>query len=88
LLAKARQLGGRTPLLRSVGSFKPSGSEDPVFDLSGNVAEWTIAADGMGQASGGSADMPADSAIHKRKPASEYIGFRVVKGKAPGLTAK
>jgi formylglycine-generating enzyme required for sulfatase activity len=88
LVAKVRQLGDKTPLLRTVGSFKPVGSDNPVFDLGGNVAEWTVAGDGTGHISGGSADMPADSAIHKRQPAPEYIGFRVIKGNPAGLTTK
>jgi dipeptidyl aminopeptidase/acylaminoacyl peptidase len=88
LLAKVRQLGSKTSLLRTVGSFKPSGSDNPVFDLGGNVAEWTVDADGTGHVSGGSADMPADITIRKRQPAPEYVGFRVIKGKPAGLTAK
>jgi hypothetical protein len=72
-------LGEGAPLLREVGSFKGVGDDDPIFDLGGNVAEWTIAKDGRGLALGGSADQPADSKLRARQPAPEYIGFRVVK---------
>jgi len=81
-----RELGGRSPLLKEAGSFKASDPDQTVFDLGGNVAEWAVATDGMGQPMGGSADTPADQKIRKRAPASEYIGFRVVKGN-PGRTA-
>jgi dipeptidyl aminopeptidase/acylaminoacyl peptidase len=88
LLAKVRQLEGKAPLLKEVGSFKPNGADEPVFDLGGNVAEWSVAADGSGQVSGGSADTPVDTKLRKRQPAPEYVGFRVVKGHPAGLTAK
>jgi dipeptidyl aminopeptidase/acylaminoacyl peptidase len=77
---KLKELGGKAPLLKEVGSGKGSG-EDPVFDLGGNVAEWVVHADGKGRACGGSADTPADARLERRKPAAEYVGFRVVKGK-------
>jgi hypothetical protein len=73
-------LGDGAPLLREVGSTECTETEDPVFDLGGNVAEWAIAADGSGVVLGGSADVPADSRIQVRRPAPAYVGFRVVKG--------
>ena len=68
---------GAGALLRPVGSFAGSG-EDPLFDLGGNAAEWTVAKNGAGKVLGGSADKPADS---KEDVAArpDYIGFRVVK---------
>jgi formylglycine-generating enzyme required for sulfatase activity len=82
---KVRELGSQAPLLKEVGSFKANGSDEPIFDLGGNVAEWTMAADGAGQVSGGSADTPADQKISSRHPGSEYVGLRVVKEAARTL---
>ncbi len=84
---KLRELGGRAPLLKEVGSFKGSGADEMVFDLGGNVAEWVVAKDGSGRAMGGSADTPADAKLRARKPAPEYTGFRVVKGAAATVPA-
>ena len=70
-------------LLKPVGSFAGAGkeSEELIFDLGGNVAEWVIASDGKGKAVGGSADQPTDArAAHEAAPA--YIGLRVVRGAA------
>ena len=64
-------------LLKPVGSH-PGEGEDPVFDLGGNVAEWVTGEDGAGKAMGGSADQPADPKT-ARRPALEYVGFRVVR---------
>jgi dipeptidyl aminopeptidase/acylaminoacyl peptidase len=75
-----KRLGGKAPLLKEVGSFKGAGTDDLVFDLGGNVAEWVELKDGGGRAMGGSADTPVDAKWRTRKPAPEYIGFRVVKG--------
>jgi len=72
-------LGTQAPLLKEVGSLKASNSDAAVFDLGGNVAEWTVTSEGEGRALGGSADLPADQKIRSRRPAPEYIGFRVVK---------
>ena len=80
--ANLQGLGSNAPLLRPVGSFKGVGKDDLVFDLGGNVAEWVIGKDGKGKVIGGSADTPADSKQGLRRPAPEYIGFRVVKGGA------
>jgi formylglycine-generating enzyme required for sulfatase activity len=82
--AKIRELGSQAPLLKEVGSFKANGSGEPVFDLGGNVAEWTIAADGAGRVCGGSADTPADQKISSRHPGAQYVGLLVVK--EPGKT--
>jgi predicted peptidase len=73
------ELGRGAPLLKEVGAFKGAGSEEPVFDLGGNVAEWTVAEDGTGRAAGGSADTPADAKVGAPKPAPEYTGLRVVR---------
>ena len=40
---KLKQLRGRAPLLKDVGSFKGAGTDEMVFDLGGNVAEWVVA---------------------------------------------
>jgi dipeptidyl aminopeptidase/acylaminoacyl peptidase len=83
LREKAKELGGKAPLLKEVGSFHPQGKEDeePIYDLGGNVAEWVLTRDGKGKVIGGSADCPADPKS-SCTPAPEYIGFRVVRGAA------
>jgi len=83
LREKAKQLSGTAPLLKEVGSFRGQGKEDeePIYDLGGNVAEWVLTRDGKGKVIGGSADCPAD-AKSNCTPASEYVGFRVVRGEA------
>jgi len=72
------ELPGVAPLLKPVGSFKGTGSQELVFDLGGNAAEW-INAGGDGLIVGGSADMPADPRMLARKPLPEYVGFRVIR---------
>lgn len=81
LREKVKELPGSAPLLKPVGSFASEGAEteEPVFDFGGNVAEWVETKDGKGKAVGGSADCAAD-ARSSCAPASEYIGFRVVRG--------
>ena len=73
----------RAPLLKKVGSFHPSGKDDQelIYDLGGNVAEWTVTKEGTGKVVGGSADTPGDPKIDPqfRNPAAAYIGFRVVR---------
>lgn len=69
---------GQGALLKQVGSFKAAGTDQLVFDLGGNVAEWVVMKDGTGQVWGGSADRPADARVKSRNPAPDYIGFRVV----------
>jgi dipeptidyl aminopeptidase/acylaminoacyl peptidase len=80
LEAKIKELPGDAPLLREVGSFAAEGDEgeELVFDFSGNVAEWAIAADGSGKPLGGSADRPADNKSMYRAADPSYTGFRVV----------
>ncbi|HEU4388996.1 MAG TPA: prolyl oligopeptidase family serine peptidase, partial [Blastocatellia bacterium] len=80
LRKKLAELGGGAPLLKEAGSFKGGGTDQQVFDLGGNVAEWVIDKDGAGRAMGGSADTPADAKMRGRKAAAEYVGFRVIKG--------
>jgi hypothetical protein len=80
LREKLKELGDKAPLLKEVGSGKGVG-KGPVYDLGGNVAEWVALPDGKGRPFGGSADTPADSRVETRKPAPEYVGFRVIKGK-------
>jgi dipeptidyl aminopeptidase/acylaminoacyl peptidase len=65
-------------LLKEVGSFRAAGSEEAVFDLGGNVAEWVTTKDGQGVVRGGSADAPADSKQRKNQAGASYRGFRVV----------
>jgi dipeptidyl aminopeptidase/acylaminoacyl peptidase len=79
---KLKLLPGNAPLLREVGSFSGQGdeSEDLVFDLGGNVAEWAIAADGTGKTLGCSADRASDSKSVYRTADAEYTGFRVMHG--------
>jgi dipeptidyl aminopeptidase/acylaminoacyl peptidase len=81
LQAKIKELGGKAPLLREVGSFHGAGEDDLVFDLGGNVAEWVTKKDGTGVLQGGSADRPADAKQGANRAALEYQGFRVVKEK-------
>jgi formylglycine-generating enzyme required for sulfatase activity len=68
---------------KEVGSFLGKGDEgeERIYDLGGNVAEWVMTRDGKGRVIGGSADCPADPKSGC-EPQPEYIGFRVVYGKA------
>lgn len=79
LQKRIAELGRSAPLLKEVGAFKGTGSDETVFDLGGNVAEWVVAKDGTGRAAGGSADTPADAKLRNRNPAPEYTGLRVVR---------
>jgi dipeptidyl aminopeptidase/acylaminoacyl peptidase len=74
---KIKELPGKTPLLKEVGSFSSVNAKTPIFDIGGNVAEWVLDAKGRGKVLGGSADRPAEERQHP--PAAEYIGFRVVR---------
>ncbi|HUL34522.1 MAG TPA: prolyl oligopeptidase family serine peptidase [Candidatus Eisenbacteria bacterium] len=78
-----KELGGDAPLLKPAGSFAGQGMEDQelIFDLGGNAAEWVVTADQSGKTEGGSADCPADTRS-SCVAASEYVGFRVVRGAA------
>jgi dipeptidyl aminopeptidase/acylaminoacyl peptidase/formylglycine-generating enzyme required for sulfatase activity len=75
---KIRALPGKAPLLKEVGCFRSLSDKNALFDVGGNVAEWVLDADGQGKVLGGSADTPAEQ--RTRRPAPEYIGFRVVRG--------
>jgi dienelactone hydrolase len=79
---RIKQLAGNAPLLKEVGSFSGQGdeTEELIFDLGGNVAEWVIAADGSGKTLGGSADRPSDSKARYRGAEGDYTGFRVIRG--------
>jgi dipeptidyl aminopeptidase/acylaminoacyl peptidase len=68
---------GPGALLKAVGSGPGSG-DDPIYDLGGNVAEWTTAKDGSGKPLGGSADRPSDPKSQV-SPRPDYIGFRVIR---------
>ncbi len=81
LKEKIKELPGSAPLLREVGQFRGSGEEELVFDLGGNVAEWTVGQDGKGVLRGGSADAPANPRVQTSPAAPEYRGFRVILGK-------
>ena len=76
----AARLPGEAALLRPVGSFggDATSATPQVFDLNGNVAEWTVGPDGTGVLVGGSADRPKDTSVTDAAPA--YRGVRVVKG--------
>jgi len=84
LREKIKELPGTTPLLKPAGSFPGQGkdTEDLIFDLGGNAAEWVITADSKGKAIGGSADCPSDARSTCTTGAS-YIGFRVIRGAPP-----
>jgi dienelactone hydrolase len=72
-------LGDSAPLLKEVGSFEGAGTDELVFDLGGNVAEWVQVKGGAGRVFGGSADTAVDSKVRKGQPSAEYTGFRVLK---------
>lgn len=69
---------GAGALLKPVGTFAGVGKE-PVFDLGGNVAEWTIGKDGKPVPSGGSANQPKETRDGRPHADADYTGFRVVK---------
>lgn len=92
-LGKTPSVDDRRALLDALGSrqlglLKPVGQSDGkatseghwLYDLKGNVAEWTVDDDGQGQAVGGSADRPAGSMVD---PDPQFIGLRVILGAAP-----
>jgi dipeptidyl aminopeptidase/acylaminoacyl peptidase len=68
-------------LIKEVGSFPGvvEGDEATVFDLSGNVAEWTETADGKGKLAGASADRPADPKALGSTSKLSFAGFRVLR---------
>jgi dienelactone hydrolase len=69
---------GAGALLREAGSFAGSG-EDPVFDLGGNVTEWTTDKNGGPVLSGSSADQPKEPHAGKSAAGTDYSGFRVIR---------
>ena len=69
---------GAGALLESVGRFAGVGKE-AIFDLGGNVAEWTTDKEGKPVLSGGSADQPKEARTHQPQAGPDYTGFRVVK---------
>jgi dipeptidyl aminopeptidase/acylaminoacyl peptidase len=73
-----KERGAEALLLKEVGSFRAVGSEEAVFDLDGNVAEWVTSKDGKGLLRGGSADTPADRKQKDAEAGASYRGFRVV----------
>jgi formylglycine-generating enzyme required for sulfatase activity len=85
---KVKELGGNAPLLKPAGSFPGQGQEkeELLFDLGGNVAERALTPGGKGKAIGGSADCHAGTRS-TCMPATEYVGFRVVRGAAKASAA-
>lgn len=81
LLEEAAALGPSAPLLSEVGRFAPRGPG--VFDLAGNVAEWTVGTDGSGILATGSADRPTGASGPSSAPGLEYSGLRVVASPSP-----
>lgn len=69
---------GPDSLLEAVGSHAGTG-DDPLFDLGGNVAEWTTDKEGQPVPKGGSADQPKEARNVRAQAAPPYTGFRVVK---------
>lgn len=82
-----KELKTTAPLLKEVGSFKGAGTDELVFDLGGNVAEWVILKGNKGQVFGGSADAPIDAKARLRRPDPEYTGFRVIHESAAARSA-
>ncbi len=87
LRGKVEKLGGPGSLLREVGSFGGRGGETLVFDLGGNVVEWTTVEQGRGALRGGSADISSDAKANEMGASLPCQGFRVVKELRDG-TAK
>jgi len=77
LLEEVKKHGDKPVLLKPVGSFAPEGDE-PIFDLGGNAAEWSVLKDGKGKVVGGAAILPGDSKADPVPPAA-YIGFRLIR---------
>jgi dipeptidyl aminopeptidase/acylaminoacyl peptidase len=73
-------LSGDAPLLRDAGTSGDASGEPAIWDLGGNVAEWTTGSAGAGVLTGGSADRPKDSATKERDAGVAYRGLRVVVG--------
>jgi formylglycine-generating enzyme required for sulfatase activity len=72
------RLDGEAPLLRAVGSIAGDATGQPrVYDLGGNVAEWTLSEAGEGELAGGSADQPKERAKDGGAADLAYSGVRV-----------
>ena len=72
LRQKIKELAGTAPLLRAVGRFRGTGEGEQVFDLGGNVAEWTTGKDGAGVLRGGRRGCASQSPA-ARKPGGAGI---------------
>jgi dipeptidyl aminopeptidase/acylaminoacyl peptidase len=72
------RLKGKAPLLLPVDRFSPA-SENLIFGLGGNVAEWTVASNGQGSVLGVSALNRAKAKEAYTPPPAEYTGLRVFK---------
>jgi formylglycine-generating enzyme required for sulfatase activity len=79
LRREMEKLGGAAAFLHEVGTFRGRGDETLVFDLGGNVAEWTTDQKGLGTLRGGSADAPCDAKTKESGASLPCQGFRVVK---------
>ena len=74
----AAALGGDAPLLSEVGRFGGQGEGDRIFDLGGNVAEWTSGPDGTGLLAGGQRRSPSrgDGLLPIRRPGLQGLSSR------------
>jgi dipeptidyl aminopeptidase/acylaminoacyl peptidase len=80
VMVKVGKLEERSLLLKECGSFPPAG-ESGIWDLAGNVAEWTVTEDNSGKVLGLSALNPRDKRCKYTPPPLRYTGFRVVEDK-------
>jgi len=77
------RLDGDAPLLRAVGSTAGDATGQPrVYDLGGNVAEWTVSESGEGEIAGASADQPKERAKDGGAADPAYRGVRVIVSKS------
>ncbi len=79
LMVKVAELEKHGSLLKECGSFPAMGKKDQpgVWDLTGNVAEWTVTEGGKGKVVGFSAVSPTDKRCEYSPPPPVYVGFRV-----------
>jgi dipeptidyl aminopeptidase/acylaminoacyl peptidase len=79
LRAKLKGIG-LSALLKEVGTSHAGGkdSKSAIFDLGGNVGEWTTDKDGNGVICGGSADQPSDAKRKRKICEKECRGLRIV----------
>jgi len=80
LLAKVKEMKGLASLLLPVDRFVPS-TEEMVFGLGGNAAEWSQDEKGAGKVTGRSAVTAADAPGAYVPPPAEYVGLRAIKSK-------